>query len=166
MLTRLRSLHLGAALFLAVAPKVAAQVGGTTDIITGKVMGPSGDPIADATVEVISVETQVSRQRATDAHGRFTSDSFIEQVHQSLLNVVAVLSEAGAGPEHLVRLTWYVTSRDEYLAALPELGRVYRDVLGRNYPAMAAVQVLALMEARAKVEIEATAVIPDPTEQS
>jgi len=72
LLTRLRSLHLGAALFLAVAPKVAAQVGGTTDIITGKVTGPSGDPIADATVEVISVETQVSRQRATDAHGRFT----------------------------------------------------------------------------------------------
>src|SRR5690348_13566787 len=72
LLIRLRSLHLAAALFLAVAPKVAAQVGGTTDIITGKVTGPSGDPIADATVEVISVETQVSRQRATDAHGRFT----------------------------------------------------------------------------------------------
>ena len=77
-----------------------------------------------------------------------------------------MLAEAGAGPEHLVRLTWYVTSRDEYHAALPELGRVYRDVLGRNFPAMAAVQVVALMEARAKVEIEATAVIPDPTEQS
>ena len=111
-------------------------------------------------------QVYVAGQVGWDAQGRFTSDSFIEQVHQSLLNVVAVLAEAGAGPEHLVRLTWYVTSRDEYLAALPQLGRVYREVLGRNYPAMAAVQVVALMEARAKVEIEATAVIPDPTEQS
>ena len=111
-------------------------------------------------------QVYVAGQVAWDAQGRFTSDSFIEQVRQCLLNIVAVLGQAGAGPEHLVRLTWYVTSRDEYLAALPELGRVYRDVLGRNYPAMAAVQVLALMEARAKVEIEATAVIPDPAEQS
>jgi len=111
-------------------------------------------------------QVYVAGQVGWDAQGRFTSDSFIGQVRQALLNVVAVLAAAGAGPEHLVRLTWYVTSRDEYLAALPELGRVYRDVLGRNYPAMAAVQVVALMEARAKVEIEATAVIPDPTEQS
>jgi enamine deaminase RidA (YjgF/YER057c/UK114 family) len=111
-------------------------------------------------------QVYVAGQVGWDAQGRFTSDSFIGQVHQALLNVVAVLAAAGAGPEHLVRLTWYVTSRDEYLAALPELGRVYREVLGRNYPAMAAVQVVALMEARAKVEIEATAVIPDPTEQS
>jgi enamine deaminase RidA (YjgF/YER057c/UK114 family) len=108
----------------------------------------------------------VAGQVAWDAQGRFTSDSFIEQVSQALRNVVAVLAEAGGRPEHLVRLTWYVTSREEYLASLPELGRVYREVLGRNYPAMAAVQVVALMEARAKVEIEATAVIPDPTEQS
>jgi enamine deaminase RidA (YjgF/YER057c/UK114 family) len=111
-------------------------------------------------------QVYVAGQVGWDAQGRFTSDSFIDQVRQALLNIVAVLAAAGAGPEHLVRLTWYVTSRDEYLAALPELGRVYREVLGRNFPAMAAVQVLALMEARAKVEIEATAVIPDPTEQS
>ena len=111
-------------------------------------------------------QVYVAGQVGWDAQGRFTSDSFTEQVRQALLNVVAVLAAAGAGPEHLVRLTWYVTSRDEYLAALPELGRVYREVLGRNYPAMAAVQVVALMEARAKVEIEATAVIPDPAEQS
>jgi enamine deaminase RidA (YjgF/YER057c/UK114 family) len=111
-------------------------------------------------------QVYVAGQVGWDAQGRFTSDSFIEQVRQALRNVVAVLNAAGGNPEHLVRLTWYVTSRDEYLASLPELGRVYREVLGRNFPAMAAVQVVALMEARAKVEIEATAVIPDPTEQS
>jgi enamine deaminase RidA (YjgF/YER057c/UK114 family) len=110
-------------------------------------------------------QVYVAGQVGWDAQGRFTSDSFIEQVRQALRNVVAVLAAAGGRPEHLVRLTWYVTSRDEYLASLPELGRVYREVLGRNYPAMAAVQVVALMEARAKVEIEATAVIPDPTRQ-
>ena len=111
-------------------------------------------------------QVYVAGQVGWDAQGGFTSDSFIEQVRQALRNVVAVLNAAGGNPEHLVRLTWYVTSRDEYLASLPELGRVYREVLGRNFPAMAAVQVVALMEARAKVEIEATAVIPDPTEQS
>ena len=111
-------------------------------------------------------QVYVAGQVGWDAQGRFTSDSFIEQVRQALRNVVAVLNAAGGSPEHLVRLTWYVTSRDEYLASLPDLGRVYREVLGRNFPAMAAVQVVALMEARAKVEIEATAVIPDPTEQS
>jgi enamine deaminase RidA (YjgF/YER057c/UK114 family) len=111
-------------------------------------------------------QVYVAGQVGWDPQGRFTSDSFIEQVRQALRNIVAVLAEAGGSSEHLVRLTWYVTSRDEYLASLPELGRVYREVLGRNYPAMAAVQVVALMEARAKVEIEATAVIPDPSEQS
>jgi enamine deaminase RidA (YjgF/YER057c/UK114 family) len=110
-------------------------------------------------------QVYVAGQVGWDAQGRFTSDSFVGQVGQALRNVVAVLAAAGGRPEHLVRLTWYVTSREEYLASLPELGRVYREVLGRNYPAMAAVQVVALMEARAKVEIEATAVIPDPDGQ-
>ena len=73
----------------------------------------------------------------------------------------ARLAEAGARPEHLVRLTWYVTDKRDYLAALPELGRAYRAVIGRHYPAMALVQVAALVEDRAKVEIEATAVIPE-----
>jgi enamine deaminase RidA (YjgF/YER057c/UK114 family) len=82
------------------------------------------------------------------------------QVRQTLLNIVAILAEAGAGPEHLVRLTWYVTSRDEYYAELPEIGRAYKEVIGRNFPTMAVVQVVALMEAQAKVEIEATAVVP------
>jgi enamine deaminase RidA (YjgF/YER057c/UK114 family) len=91
---------------------------------------------------------------------RFESDDFVDQVRQALQNIVAVLAEGGAGPEHLVRLTWYVTDRHEYLFRLKELGRAYREVLGRHYPAMALVQVVALVEDRAKVEIEATAVIP------
>lgn len=91
----------------------------------------------------------------------FETDDFIGQVEQALKNVMAVLAEAGAGPEHLVRLTWYVTDKAEYLSDLKALGRVYRDVVGRHYPAMAVVQVVALIEDRAKVEIEATAVIPD-----
>ncbi len=89
----------------------------------------------------------------------FETDDFIEQVAQALRNVVAVLAEAGARPEHLVRMTWYVTSRDEYVSRLKELGAVYREFLGKNYPAMALVQVAALVEQRAKVEIEATAVV-------
>lgn len=91
----------------------------------------------------------------------FVSDDLVDQTEQVLKNIVAVLAEAGARPEHLVRMTWYVTSKAEYLAALPELGRVYRAVLGRHFPAMALVQVVALVEDRAKVEIEATAVVPD-----
>ena len=91
----------------------------------------------------------------------FESDDFIAQTRQTLLNVRAVLAAGGAGPEHLVRLTWYVVDRDEYNARLKELGAVYREVLGKNFPAMACVQVAGLMEARAKIEIEATAVVPD-----
>jgi enamine deaminase RidA (YjgF/YER057c/UK114 family) len=90
----------------------------------------------------------------------FESDDFIEQVAQALRNIVEVLADGGAGPEHLVRLTWYVTDRDEYLARQKELGGVYRDVIGKHFPAMALVQVVALVEQRAKVEIEATAVVP------
>jgi enamine deaminase RidA (YjgF/YER057c/UK114 family) len=92
----------------------------------------------------------------------FESDDFVDQVRQALRNIVDVLAEAGAGPEHLVRLTWYVTSREEYLASLERLGAAYREVLGRHFPAMTLVQVVALVEARAKVEIEATAVVPEP----
>lgn len=91
----------------------------------------------------------------------FEADDFVGQVEQTLHNIVAVLDCAGARPEHLVRLTWYVTSKAEYLADLKGLGRVYKAIIGPHYPAMAVVQVVALMEDRAKVEIEATAVIPD-----
>ena len=90
----------------------------------------------------------------------FETDDFVAQCEQTFRNIAAVLHEAGAGPEHLVRLTWYVTDKREYLARPRELGEAYRRVFGRHFPAMAVVQVVALVEDRAKVEIEATAVIP------
>ena len=90
----------------------------------------------------------------------FETDDFGEQVRIALQSIVAILAEAGARPEHLVRLTWYVTDKQEYLSALKQIGQAYKDVIGRHYPAMALVQVVALVEDRAKVEIEATAVIP------
>ena len=96
-----------------------------------------------------------------DADCQFHSDDFTDQAHQALRNIVAVLAEGGAGPEHIVRLTWYVLDRAEYLAAGKALGVAYRAVMGRHYPAMSAVQVAGLMEARARVEIEATAMVPD-----
>ena len=96
-----------------------------------------------------------------NAAQQFESDDFIAQTRQTLLNVRAVLEAGGAGPEHLVRLTWYVVDRNEYNARLKELGVVYREVLGKNFPAMACVQVAGLMEERAKIESEATAVVPD-----
>ena len=96
-----------------------------------------------------------------DADQAFQTDDFAGQVRQALENVVEVLDAGGARPEHLVRLTWYVTDKREYLNALPEIGAAYRAVIGRHFPAMALVQVVALVEDRAKVEIEATAIIPD-----
>jgi enamine deaminase RidA (YjgF/YER057c/UK114 family) len=96
-----------------------------------------------------------------DAQCRFTSDDFVEQTRQALANIVAVLAEAGARPEHITRMSWYVVSKREYLAAGKALGAVYREIIGRNYPAMTAVEVTALMEDRARVEIEATAVVPE-----
>ena len=95
-----------------------------------------------------------------NANCEFETDDFVEQVAQALRSIVEVLAEAGAKPEHLVRLTWYVTDKREYLSNLKGLGAVYKEIIGRTYPAMALVQVVALVEDRAKVEIEATAVIP------
>jgi enamine deaminase RidA (YjgF/YER057c/UK114 family) len=92
---------------------------------------------------------------------QFETDDFILQCGQALRNIAAVLREGGAGPEHMVRMTWYVIDRDEYSRRLAELGPVYRDVMGRNFPAMTCVQVAALVEQRAKIEIEVTAVLPD-----
>jgi enamine deaminase RidA (YjgF/YER057c/UK114 family) len=106
-------------------------------------------------------QVYVAGQIGWDGACRFHTDSLAGQVDQALRNIVAVLAEAGARPEHIVRLTWYVTSRDEYLAEVREIGAAYREVLGRHFPVMAVVQVVALVEARAKVEIEATAVIPE-----
>ena len=102
----------------------------------------------------------VAGQVGWDAQGRFASGDLAGQVRQALLNITAVLSEVDAKPEHIVRLTWYVTSRVEYHAQLREIGEAYRAVMGKHFPAMSVVQVVALMEAEAKVEIEATAVVP------
>jgi enamine deaminase RidA (YjgF/YER057c/UK114 family) len=101
----------------------------------------------------------VAGQIGWDAEQRFASDGFAAQVRQALANVVAVLACAGAKPEHLVRMTWYVTSRDEYNAALAEVGAAWRELIGRNFPAMSVVVVAGLLEPRAKIEIEATAVV-------
>lgn len=92
---------------------------------------------------------------------QFETDDLIAQVRQALENVVAVLKEAGAEPQHLVRLTWYILDRAAYVAARREIGRVYKEVIGRHYPPMSLVVVAALLEDRALVEIEATAVVPD-----
>jgi enamine deaminase RidA (YjgF/YER057c/UK114 family) len=103
----------------------------------------------------------VGGQIGWNAAQQFESDDFVDQTAQALANVVAVLREAGAGPENIVRMTWYVTDRAEYLRRQRELGQAYRAHIGRHFPAMSCVEVSALMEARAKVEIEATAVLPD-----
>jgi enamine deaminase RidA (YjgF/YER057c/UK114 family) len=110
-----------------------------------------------ATGRVVVTAGQVGWDPAT---GKFTSDDFAAQAAQALRNIVAVLRAAGAGPEHLVRLTWYVTSRDQYADARRAIGSAYREIIGRHYPAMSVIVVNALLEPRAKVEIEATAVVP------
>ena len=102
----------------------------------------------------------ISGQIGWDAQQQFHSDDFSEQTRLALQNILAVLAEAGGKAEHIARLTWYVTDKQEYLASGKKLGGVYREVMGKHYPTMSVVQVTALMEDAAKVEIEATAVIP------
>jgi enamine deaminase RidA (YjgF/YER057c/UK114 family) len=96
-----------------------------------------------------------------DEQQRFADGGLTGQFRQLLLNLLAVLHAGGAGPEHLVRLTWYVVDRDEYVAHLPAIGAIYRELVGKHYPAMAVVQVGALVEPAALIEIEATAVVPE-----
>ncbi len=103
----------------------------------------------------------VGGQIGWNAAQQFESDDFIFQTRQALLNVVAILKAGGAGPEHMVRMTWYVTDRVEYSGRLKELGAAYREVMGKNFPAMTCVEVSGLVEERARVEIEVTAVLPD-----
>ena len=103
----------------------------------------------------------VGGQVGWNARQQFETDDFVAQTRQALLNIAAVLQAGGAGPEHMVRMTWYIVDRVEYNARLKEIGGVYREVMGKNFPAMTCVQVAALVEARAKVEIEVTAVLPD-----
>ena len=103
----------------------------------------------------------VGGQIGWNGQQQFESDDFVMQSRQALRNVMAILAEAGAGPEHIARMTWYVTDKREYVASLSALGTAYRDVIGRHFPAMTAVEVSALIEDRARVEIEVTAVVPD-----
>ena len=131
--------------------------------MTHEVLQPTGWPRPRGYSNGIAAagrQVFIAGQIGWDAQCQFQTDVFSEQVRQALKNIVAVLDVAGGAPEHLVRLTWFITSRREYHDQIAQVGASYRDVLGRNFPAMSVVEVSALMEPRAKVEIEATAVIP------
>jgi enamine deaminase RidA (YjgF/YER057c/UK114 family) len=103
----------------------------------------------------------VAGQIGWNADGQFESDDLVDQIALALRNIVAVLACDDARPQHVTSLTWYFLDKREYVARLPEVGKVYREIMGRNFPAMTAVQISALIEDRAKVEIQATAVVPD-----
>ena len=127
-----------------------------------QILQPSGWPVPKGYANGIAAEGRIVFTGGVigwDADERL-ADGFVAQVRQILGNIAAILAEAGARPEHLVRLTWYVVDMDEYLANLKELGKAYRAIFGAHYPAMALVQVVRLVEKAARVEIEATAVIP------
>src|SRR5690606_26672799 len=128
------------------------------------VLLPSGWPRPKGYANGVAVKgTQIyiAGMVGWDAHGVFHTDDFAGQTRQALENIVAVLKEAGATPEHIVRMTWYITDKQEYLAAAREVGQAFRDVIGSYNITMTAVVVADLIEDRAKVEIEATAVIPE-----
>ena len=117
--------------------------------------GYSNGIVADG--KLVFVAGQVGWNAETES---FETDDFAGQCRATLENIVAVLAEAGGKPEHIVRMTWYVVDKAEYLSSLGEVGKAYRDIIGRHYPAMAAVEVGGLVEDGARVEIEATAVLP------
>ncbi|MCH7796792.1 MAG: RidA family protein [Proteobacteria bacterium] len=127
-----------------------------------RVLHPEGWPRPRGYANGIAAEGRlvfVAGQIGWDESQVFRSDDLVEQVRQALKNTLAVLAEAGAGPEQVVRMTWYITDKRDYLDRSKEIGAVYRALMGRHYPAMAMVEVSALMEDRAKVEIETTAVL-------
>lgn len=132
--------------------------------MTHRILQPGGWPRPSGYATGMSARgTQVfvAGQIGWDADRKFVSADFVGQTKQALQNIVAILSEAGAKPEHIVRLTWYVTSIERYRAEGEAVGAAYREVMGKHFPAMSAMQVVALVEPEALVEIEATAVIPD-----
>lgn len=139
------------------------MMGTATDTADFQILKPAGWPRPSGYSNGIAVTGRqifVAGQVGWDGTCKFNSPRLADQVKQALKNIIAVLAEAQAGPEHIVRLTWYLTSREEYLADLESIGAAYREVMGKNFPVMSVVQVIALMEAQAKVEIEATAVLP------
>ncbi len=130
-----------------------------------RILNPPGWPRPKGYANGVAAEGRfvfVAGMVGWNARGEFETDDFAGQFRQALLNTAAVLGEGGAGPEHVCRMTMYVVDRREYLAALPEVGAAWREVMGRNFPAMAAVEVSALVEDRARLEIESTAVVPGP----
>ena len=142
---------------IAVLPVAKSE--GTPD---ARILQPSGWPAPKGYANGMAADGRIVVTGGVigwDNHGRLAK-GFLAQVRQTLCNIVAILAEGNARPEHLVRLTWYVVDMDEYLASLKELGVIYREVLGLHYPAMALVQVVRLVEKAARVEIEATAVVP------
>ena len=132
-----------------------------------RILAPDGWPRPRGYANGVSArgrQIYVAGQIGWDARGRLVGADIVTQAKQALQNIVDILACDDARPEHVVRLTWYVTSREDYVTQSGALGVVYRDVFGAHYPAMSAVQVCALMEAGAVVEIEATAVVPDTAE--
>jgi enamine deaminase RidA (YjgF/YER057c/UK114 family) len=130
--------------------------------LAAKVLQPSGWPLPKGYANGMTADGRIVVTGGVigwDSEGHLPTD-FVAQVRQTLQNIATILAEGDARPEHLVRLTWYVLDMDEYLASLRELGQVYRAIFGTHYPAMALVQVVRLVEKAARVEIEATAVVP------
>jgi enamine deaminase RidA (YjgF/YER057c/UK114 family) len=141
---------------LAVLPKDEASPAGP------QILQPSGWPVPKGYANGMAADGRLVVTGGVigwNAEGHLAAD-FVTQVRQTLSNISAILAEGGARPEHLVRLTWYVVDMEEYLANLKTLGQVYREIFGAHYPAMALVQVVRLVEKAARVEIEATAVVP------
>jgi enamine deaminase RidA (YjgF/YER057c/UK114 family) len=130
-----------------------------------KILQPPGWARAKGFSNGIAVKSgttvYIAGQVGWTGEGVWEARDFAGQFRQAIQNILAVLAEAGGRPEHMVRLTWYVLDKKEYLSSLKEVGAAYRELMGRNYPAMAVVQVSGLMEEQARLEIEATAVIPE-----
>jgi enamine deaminase RidA (YjgF/YER057c/UK114 family) len=145
------------------APTLAVLPVTKEDVATGpRILQPSGWPMPKGYANGMAADGRIVVTGGVigwDAQERLAA-GFVAQVRQALSNIATILAEGGARPEHLVRLTWYVVDMDEYLASLKELGQAYREILGAHYPAMALVQVVRLVEKDARVEIEATAVVP------
>ena len=145
-------------------PTIAARAATKQDAVSAhpRILQPSGWPAPKGYANGMAAEGRLVVTGGIigwDVHGHL-ADDFVTQVRQTLRNISAILGEGGARPEHLVRMTWYVIDMEEYLASLKPLGEVYREIFGARYPAMALVQVVRLVEKAAKVEIEATAVVP------
>jgi enamine deaminase RidA (YjgF/YER057c/UK114 family) len=145
------------------APTLTVLPGSKGDTSNGaRILQPSGWPAPKGYANGMAADGRIVLTGGVigwDADGNL-AEGFVAQVRQTLSNILAILAEGDARPEHLVRLTWYVVDMDEYLASLKELGQIYREIFGAHYPAMALVQVVRLVEQAARVEIEATAVVP------